>query len=225
MDDIAEKGDLWFETPDSHSLCRGGTNGPQHPSQLYAIAKYVRRGDTFLDYGAGSATTAEALKKADYLGVFIPKYLGLDVIKKNTEWCLDNFAEKNEYYEVDFKHNPTLHKIDQPDKSWDVVYSRHVVDHMDSFERAMDEHKRVAKRLVIVVGWVPFSNQDEHGIKNIDYRPSGGKLYPDEYTNSYSKKKVEEYLNDPEWEVIEFSEEVGVEVGGHDWLVVLRRKE
>ena len=215
MDDIAEKGDYWFLTPDSHSLCRGGTNGPQHPSQLYAIKKYVNPGESFLDYGAGSGTTYEAMKNA---GIEVD-YTGLDVVKKNADWSNQNFQTDR------FKFNPTLHKIDAEDESFDVVFSRHVVDHMDSFERAMDEHKRVAKRLVIVVGWVPFSNQDEHGIKNIDYRPSGGKLYPDEYTNSYSKKKVDEYLQDPNWEVVEFSEEVGVEVGGHDWVIVLRRKE
>jgi len=215
MDDIAEKGDLWFSTPDPHSLCRGGNNGPQHPSQLYAIKKYVKEGESFLDYGAGSGTTYEAMKNINFP---IGNYMGLDIIKKNADWC-------NEHFETDvFKFNPSIHKIDAGDKTFDVVYSRHVVDHMDSFERAMDEHKRVAKRLVIAVGWVPFSNQDEHEIKNIDYRPSGGKLYPDEYTNSYSKKKVEEYLADPEWEVLEFTEDVGVEAGGHDWLICLERR-
>lgn len=214
MDDIKQE-DLWFNTPDSNTLCRGGNNGPQHASQLYAIRKYVKPGESFLDYGAGSGTTYEAMEKA---GIKVD-YKGLDVIKKNADWC-------NEHFETDvFNFNPTIHQIDADDKSFDVVYSRHVVDHMDSFERAMDEHKRVAKRLVIVVGWVPFSNQDEHEIKNIDYRPSGGILYPNEYTNSYSKKKVEEYLTDPEWEVLECSEEVGVESGGHDWVIVLKRKE
>ena len=56
--------ELWFNTPDSPTLCRGGNNGPAHLSQLYAIKKYVEplalKEDkilTFLDYGAGSGTT------------------------------------------------------------------------------------------------------------------------------------------------------------------------
>ena len=203
--------DLWFNTPDSPTLCRGGHNGPAHPSQMYAVLKYVKTGMSFLDYGAGSATTYEALKKHPYL---LLKYRGLDIIPKNVEWCWQAFPE------ADFKWNEPLHRIDEPDKSWDVVYSRHVVDHMESFEKALDEHKRVAKKLVIVILWVGLSNQDEHEIKNIDYRPSGGQLYPNEYTNIYSKKKVLEYLNaDPDWELLEFNEDVS-----NDQVIVLKRK-
>ena len=209
---------LWFNTPDTHSLCRGGSNGPAHPSQLYAIRKYVKPGMSFLDYGAGSGTTYEAINKE--LPDLNLNYHGLDIIKKNAEWCNEHFGTNV------FHFNPDIHKIDEPDRSWDVVYSRHVVDHMKSFEDALDEHCRVAKDLVIVVLWVPFSNQDEHEIKNIDYRPSGGKLYPDEYTNSYSEKKVMEYLHNKiheGWKLKELTKEVGVEVGGHDIVLVLQR--
>ena len=208
---------LWFHTPDSPTLCRGGSNGPAHPSQLYAIKKYVTSGMSFLDYGAGSGTTYEAIRNefVEDGGFFPFVYKGLDIIPKNVDWC-------KEHFKLDiFEHNPSLHKIDQPDKSFDVVYSRHVVDHMESFEGAMDEHKRVAKKLVIVILWVGLSNQDEHEIKNIDYRPSGGLLYPNEYTNIFSKKKVMEYLlNDPDWELLEFNEDVG-----GNQVIVLRRRD
>lgn len=208
---------LWFNTPDSPSLCRGGGNGENHPSQLYAIKKYVKEGMSFLDYGAGSGTTYEAMQKA---GIKVD-YQGLDVIPKNAEWC-------NEHFKTDvFLFNPTLHKIDANDKEFDVVYSRHVVDHMESFEGAMDEHKRVAKDLVIVVLWVPFSNQPEHEIKNIiDHRGQPNEtLYENEYTNQYSETKVMEYLKrDREWKLLEITKEVGVEVSGHDIVIVLKRK-
>ncbi len=205
---------LWFNTPDSHTLCRAGGNGPDHPSQLYAIKKYVKPNMTFLDYGCGSATTLEALKKAN-INV---QYRGLDVIPKNVEWCKENWGQYGE-----FKVNPTIHKIDEPDKSWDVVYSRHVVDHMETFEGPMDEHCRVAKDLVIVVFWVPMSNQPEHEIKHIIDQ---GHTYENEYTNQYSREKVLEWIADKEkngWKLLEFTEEVGVEVKGHDWILVLKR--
>lgn len=211
--------DLWFNTPDTHTLCRAGGNGPAHSSQLYAIRNYVilltNQGEiSFLDYGAGSGTTYEAIKSEYGLNNNL-KYTGVDIIPKNTEWC------KTQWPEANWEVNSSLHKIDQPDKSWDVVYSRHVVDHMESFEKAMDEHKRVAKKLVIVILWVGLSNQDEHEIKNIDYTTSGGKLYPNEYTNIYSLKKVSEYLNnDPEWELIEFNGDVG-----GNQVIVLKRHE
>lgn len=211
---------LWFNTPDTDTLCRAGGNGENHPSQLYAIKKYVKPGMSFLDYGAGSATTYEALVKAGYPintikdGIF---YLGLDIIPKNVEWCKKRFPEGQ------FKHNPTLHKIDEPNKSWDIVYSRHVVDHMRSFEEALDEHCRVAKRLVIIVLWVPLATGDDHDIKNI---VDQGKVYKNEYTNSYSEKKVMQALHEKiheGWKLKEITKDVGAEVKGHDTVIVLER--
>ena len=171
---------------------------------------------SILDYGCGSGTTYEALKNHFGHSIGMIKYKGVDIIPKNTKWCKEQWPETN--WEV----NPSIHKIDQSDKSWDVVYSRHVVDHMESFEGAMDEHKRVAKKLVIVILWTGLLDGDEHEIKNIvDQRglPTE-KLYPNEYTNNYSRKKVLEYLlNDLEWELLELNENVGA-----NQVIVLRRK-
>ena len=209
---------LWFNTVDAATLCKGGGNGTNHPSQLYAIEKYVEPGMSFLDYGSGSATTYEAIKRIN-LKV---DYLGVDVIPKFTQWCKQTYPEGN------FEVNPSIHKIDQPDKSWDVVYSRHVVDHMDSFERGMDEHKRVAKKLVIVVLWTGLLDGDEHEIKNIvDHRGTPEeKLYPNEYTNNYSRKKVLEYLtSDSEWDLLELAEGIGPKgQGSKDVVICLSRK-
>ena len=217
---------LWFDTPDSATLCRAGGNGPNHPTQMYAIDKYVvpmfskTKTISFLDYGCGSATTFEAIRDS------IPNwqenlfYRGLDIIPKNVDWCRENFPDG------EFAVNKTIHAIDETDKSYDVVYSRHVVDHMNSFEEAMDEHCRVAKELVIVVLWTGLVDSDEHEIKNIvDQRglPTE-KLYPNEYTNNYSKKKVLEYLTNKEgWELLELTENVGAEVKGCDTVICLKR--
>lgn len=208
--------ELWFNTPDTDTLCRGGGNGPNHPSQLYGIKKYVEPGMEFLDYGCGSATTYEAMINNGYEPIYKGQYKGLDIIPKNIEWC------KEQYPEAVWEINKTIHKIDEPDVSWDVVYSRHVVDHMNSFEEAMDEHCRVAKKLVIVVLWRPLGSGEEHEIKNITDQ---GKVYKDEYTNDYSKKKVLEWIESkkPEWELVELAEGVGKEVKGWDTVIVLRR--
>ena len=207
--------ELWFNTPDTHTLCRAGGNGPQHPSQLYAIKKYVTPGiQTFLDYGCGSGTTYEAIKKEYPIMPF--EYYGFDIIPKNIDWCRQQFPDAYWIW------NKDIHKINADDKSFDIVYSRHVVDHMESFEKALDEHKRVAKKLVIVILWTGFVDSDEHEIKNIvDQRglPTE-KLYPNEYTNNYSRKKVKEYLtSDPEWELLELNENVE-----NNQVIVLGRK-
>lgn len=211
---------LWFSTPDVATLCRGGGNGPNHPSQLYAIKKYVESGMSFLDYGCGSATTIEAIidwRPDDwYL-----EYMGVDIIPKNIEWCEEKFGQGPG---IKFGINKPIHKIEQPDQGWDVVYSRHVVDHMNSFEEAMNEHLRVAKKLVIVVLWRPLGTGDDHEIKHIIDQ---GKVYEDEYTNDYSRKKVMEWIESkkPEWELLELAEGVGKEVKGWDTVIVLKRSQ
>lgn len=217
---------LWFNTIIPATLCKNGGNGSQHPSQIYAINKYVKSGMSLLDYGSGSATTYEALilngwkvysktTQSTIRGEKDIIYKGIDVIPKFTEYC------KQTYPQVDFEINLTLHKIDQLDKSWDVVYSRHVVDHMESFEGALDEHCRVAKKLVIIVLWVPPGDMPEHQIKHIIDQ---GKVYKDEYTNQYSKPLIMKALKEKEqegWKLEEYTEEVGVEVKGHDVVIVL----
>lgn len=199
--------ELWFNTPDTFSLCRVGGNGPLHPSQLYAVDKYIipllKKEISFLDYGMGSGTTYEALKLAYpvYLNTRL-KYRGVDIIPKNVKWCQETFPEG------DFVYNPSIHKIDQPDKSFDVVYSRHVVDHMRSFEEALDEHFRVARKFVIVILWVALNTKPEHEIKNIIEGPLDNRhTYKNEYTNRYSREKVMDYLQTKkDWKLIELKE-------------------
>ena len=100
--DALKNEELWFNTPDSNTLCRGGGNGPNHPSQLYAIKKYVDPRMSILDYGSGSATTWEALRGMQWPPA---QYCWLDVIEKNTNWCQENFPETS------FLQNKMLHKI------------------------------------------------------------------------------------------------------------------
>ena len=214
---------LWFNTPDTHTLCRAGGNGPEHPSQLYAIRKYIyfyalKSGPvTFLDYGCGSGTTYEALKKT-ILESGLIRYRGIDIIPKNIAWCKEQWPEAN------VGINAEIHRICEPDKSYDVVYSRHVVDHMESFEKALDEHCRVARTFVIIVLWRPFIEAEDHEIKHI---VDQGKFYADEYTNDYSRRKVMAALVQKEsdgWQTREVAEGIGKEVKGFDTVIVLERR-
>jgi ubiquinone/menaquinone biosynthesis C-methylase UbiE len=213
---------LWFNTPETDTLCRGGTNGPAHPTQIYAIEKYVDTGMSFLDYGCGSGTTLEAIiNYSKDKNDFSLDYTGTDVIPKNIEW------DKKQWPDFKFVLNTKVNKITQPDKSFDVVFSRHVVDHMECFDCAVDEHCRVAKELVIIILWYSLNEGEEDIIKNIDYRHEpNGKLYPTEFLNSYSRKKVKKYLENKEgWEVIEFTEHLGTESPtGGDTVICLKRK-
>lgn len=206
---------LWFNTPDPWTLCRAGGNGPAHPTQLYALKKYAKDGMSMLDIGCGSAATYEAIKTAK-MNLW---YVGVDMIPKNVAWCKQTFPEAV-FYEGDGE------KLPFEDRYFDIAYSRHVVDHMPSFEKALNEHCRVADKLVIVTLWVPFSDGDKHEIKPIvDQRglPTE-KTYETEFTNQYSRKLVKEYLeNKKGWKLLELTEDVGSEIKGHDVVIVLER--
>lgn len=206
MKDISE---LWFDTVFPGTLCRGGGNGPDHPSQLYAIRKYVKSGESLLDVGCGNATTAEAIKNAK-LEI---NYKGIDEIPKHIEWCKKAFPEFN--FEVE-----DAEALSEKDQSWDVVYSRHVVDHMPSFEKALDEHCRVAKRLVIIILWLGFTEKEDI-IKNIVDGPlDNRRTYKYEYFNRYSREKVMEALNKEGWRLVELTEHFKPK---DDTIIVLER--
>lgn len=213
--------ELWFNTPDSNTLCRGGGNGPNHPSQLYAIKKYVKPGMSLLDFGCGSATTYEAITNA---GLDID-YTGTDVIKKNIDWCQETYPEGK------FVYNGEVNTITQPDKSFDVAFSRHVVDHMSSFEQGLDEHCRVARKLVIIVLWYSLNDREEHDFKNIIDGPQDDRqTYQHEYLNSYSRDMVKEYIaSKKDWKLVEFTEGIhNLEEKGaanQDICIVLERNE
>ena len=80
-------------------------------------------------------------------------------------------------------------KLKEADNSWDVVWSRHVVDHMKSFETALTEHIRVAKKKVICVLWYSFSGSGKHEINKVHY----DKDYT-EYLNTYGEQPVRDFL-------------------------------
>jgi ubiquinone/menaquinone biosynthesis C-methylase UbiE len=207
---------LWFNTPDTNTLCRAGGNGPEHPTHLYLLNKYAKPGMSLLDIGCGSAATYEAIEKAK-LNIW---YVGVDMIPKNVAWCKETFP-KAMFYEGDAE------KLPFADRYFDIAYSRHVIDHMPSFEKAMDEHCRVADKLVLVTLWVPFSNQEEHEIKPIvDHRGTPEeRTYTQEFTNQYSRTKVMDYFDSikKDWKLLELTENVGAEVRGHDIAIALER--
>jgi SAM-dependent methyltransferase len=217
MADIKSE-DRWFATSVKDTWCRMGGNGPINVSQLMPLIKFTRDGESFLDVGCGSGTTIDAIDaiKRDV------KYKGVDFIDSMVTWLREHYPTR-EFDVQDARH------LKEADRSWDVVWSRHVADHMKSFEGAIDEQCRVANKRVICVLWYGMNDTDEHIIKNIVDGPEGNrKTYEDEYLNEFSRKKVKEYLNNKEgFELIEFRENVtwqGDKDGkGRDTIIVLER--
>ncbi len=212
--------DRWFNTPVKNTWCRLGGNGPINVSQLMPLVKFTRDGESFLDVGCGSGTTIDAI---DAIKRNV-KYKGVDFIDSTVVWLREHYPTRE--FNVQDARN-----LKEADRSWDVVWSRHVVDHLDSFERAIDEHCRVANKRVICILWYSMHDGDEDIIKPIIDGPADNrKTYEDEYLNQYSRKKVKTYLENKckeGWQLIEFREEVswqGDKKGkGGDTIIVLER--
>lgn len=200
--------ELWFSKIDTATLCRAGGNGPIHPSQLMGMA-FIDLGDSVLDVGCGSCSSLETMRKI--FGNDIT-YKGVDFSKKHIDWCKKNFDE-----EFDVQHALDLK---EKDESWDVAWSRHVVDHLESFEDGMLELMRVARKKVICTLWVPFDDAEEHKIKPIVEREI---VFPSEWTNIYSRKKAMEFLEKSGWNY-EVYERIGYTGKRSDTIIVMERK-
>lgn len=216
METIDSK-ERWFATPAIYNFCRLGGNGPINVSQLMPLVKWTHDGESFLDVGAGSGTTIDAINaiKRDV------KYKGVDFIPSTIEWL------KNMYQDREFDVQDAR-QLKEADQSWDTVWSRHVVDHLDGFEKPFDEHCRVAKKRVICILWYSLTDAEEHKIKPIF---DNGKTYEDEYLNQYSRKKVKEYLENKKqsgWKLSEYLEDVSWQGDKHgkggDTIICLERE-
>lgn len=193
-----------------------GGNGPINVSQIMPLVKWTHDGESFLDVGCGGGTTLDAIREIKRN----LKYKGTDFIDSRIAWL------KEHYPGVEFENEDARH-LKELDKSWDVVWSRHVIDHLDGFEGPMDEQCRVAFKRVICVLWYALTDAEEHRINHIKY---GDTVYPDEYLNQYSRKRVKEYLDKKcteRWKLSEYLEDVswqGDRMGkGQDTIIVLER--
>lgn len=85
--------------------------------------------------------------------------------------------------------NGRIQEIPFPDSSFEVTYSRHILEHLDSYETALRELIRVAQKEVLVVFFIiPIENDEDIIITG----PVDG--YPI-YHNRYSRKKIEYFLS------------------------------
>lgn len=82
-----------------------------------------------------------------------------------------------------------IQNIPANDSSFDVTYSRHILEHLDSCEQALTELVRVAKKEVIIVFFInPIEGESDEIVTG------WADGYPI-YHNRYSKTKIEKFLN------------------------------
>jgi ubiquinone/menaquinone biosynthesis C-methylase UbiE len=124
------------------------------------------------DFGCGPCIEYRALTEDGYEF----DYLGIDS-------CI-HIKDIIEKYEIPFLQSPVEH-TGLEDSSFELSYSRHVLEHLPTYKDALGEMIRVSNKYVAHIFFIKPSDTEK-----INYW-EGENLYH----NTYSKQDIEEYLN------------------------------
>jgi len=162
----------------------------------------------FLDVGCGTGNMYITLKNS----MLQFEYLGVDKTLKMVEFACRRFPHDQAWYiegavyeqppEAKFIQGD-IHSLPFPDRSWNVVYCRHVLDHLPGYEKALSELTRVCSDCLIIC----LLNQlaDKQQIKVIGKPPSqtDPKQFSEHYLNTYPRKPFMEMLKNQGFSVVE----------------------
>lgn len=175
-----KKHEQWWQQKcvevEKHNTFNGWVGSQDADTRFYIRENIIRNGyQSVLDIPCGLCVDYPLLKKA------CPKinYLGIDITPL--------FVQENTA-----KGNPCrwgrIQEIPCEDSSFDVVYSRHILEHLDSYEVAIKELVRVAKKEVMIVFFIAphEGTPDLEIIADVDGYPI--------YHNRYNKSKIDTYL-------------------------------
>jgi len=172
--------EIWWEnnleSEEEYALFASWLGGIQAPSRV-AMRNHIysKQYDSILDVPCGLCT--------DYYGFLDESsaidYTGLDI----TPQLIQNGQEAGVPCVLG-----SIENIPFPEKSFDVTYSRHILEHLDKYETALNEIIRVSKKEALVVFFIKPSDNNQDSI-----RPG---MYNDYllYHNVYSRKKLENFL-------------------------------
>jgi len=172
----------WWETDyakgDVAIHMTGGGQGKDHPSRLWLVS-YIPENSKVLDIGCCNALMYQTFKDA---GKDI-NYTGVDRLPEFIKYCKDTYSPEARFYTSDADD---LRDFD--DSSFDYVVSRHVIEHLPYYSQHVIEMFRVAKKEVIIVGFLEFTGTDLDKIQ-WGMIEQGGSWY-----NRYSRTGLEAFL-------------------------------
>lgn len=202
-----------YKTISNKSYWHGSTgtsnDPPSHPTHLYALRKYAKPGSSILDIGCLNGMTYEAIKQFgqqyDYKGVdILPELLELN---------------KTRYPEVVWEHQDGSYLAEE-DNSFDVAFSRGVIDYLPTFDIGLQEHCRVSRDLVIIWFWWGLTEGEKHQYSRI----ITGDVLHTEFSNKYSEKKVLEEVKSTEgWKMIHSPAKAIKDISGSVRLLVMKK--
>ena len=104
------------------------------------------------------------------------KYKGIDI----SEYLVNRNRTRGYDCEVG-----NIEDIKEQDKSWELVFGRHIIEHLEYYEKAISEMCRVASRYVVIIHFIPLEKEDTIFTRNMDG--------VDVYHNRYGEDKFVEY--------------------------------
>lgn len=128
---------------------------------------------SFLDCGAGLCSEYDGYREDGY----DIDYRALDQTVQFVKMARDRCIPVTE---------GSIENIPHEDGEFDVVYTRHVLEHLPYYEKAIAEMVRVASKEAIIVWFIPPHEGDEPD----EIRVMDGDLYH----NSYNRAKLEEFI-------------------------------
>jgi ubiquinone/menaquinone biosynthesis C-methylase UbiE len=78
-----------------------------------------------------------------------------------------------------------IESIPEQDKSWELVFGRHIIEHLEYYEKAISEMCRVATKYVVIIHFIPMEKTDSIVPVSMD-----GVIV---YHNKYGEDKFVEY--------------------------------
>lgn len=142
-------------------------------SKVYTRKYVISKGyKSLVDLGCGNASEYFGYKK-DYPEL---KYLGVDS---------SNFLnEKNIQKGVPMLKSP-IERVDLPDNSYEVAFSRHVLEHQPEFKSGLSELIRIASKEAINIFFIPPT----HSVEHISFS-----YHDNLYHNRYNINEIENFL-------------------------------
>lgn len=186
--------ELWWSVNEDKFDMFDGWLGDAFAKSRAVSREHVRKLGyrTMLDAPCGTCT-----EYFGYVSSKIPiEYTGLDI----TAYLVARAAELG-IHAVE----GSIEQIPFPDSSFDLVYIRHLLEHLDYYHQALLESIRAAKKEVLVIFFIPPTSDPD----NIFLSETDGAWL---YHNHYNREKLEDFILDqPSVERIEWQNIPGTE--------------
>jgi len=174
--------------------------GDENAGSRVAMRKYIKSKEykSILDIPCGLCTELLALKKENS----DIHYIGIDLTPR--------LVERNKSFGFNVEQG-SIENIPLPDGAVEFCYARHILEHLDYYEKAISELIRVASKEAYIVFFLkPLVGSESTTVKENMHGMVGSLLYE----NVYDKEKIDRFVQSQakvlsfEWEELENTRDV-----------------